>query len=201
MAGIRQSRVIGARTEDARLGLQGLEPARGEDWLRGRLWTPHGTHQARVTDGGTGTLRGKIICPRPRRKKPRRAGAQTLVCPAPEPTPPTPIQPIPPSSCSLLPPGLTQTAGLSRENLPSSREPSLITKSWSVRFLCLSLVTGLISPGHNFLKVQLPPPPAWEFLGGWGQGTRPCSQLGPSTGSSPEEVLGKGLSDGWVSSC
>ena len=56
---------------------------------------------------------------------------------------------------------------------------------WSARFLCL----GLIRPGHHFL-VTLPPPPSdWEFLPGWGQGTQPCSQLGPSTGSGPEEVL------------
>lgn len=26
-----------------RLGLQGLEPAQGEPWLRGRPWTPQGT--------------------------------------------------------------------------------------------------------------------------------------------------------------
>lgn len=114
----------------------------------------------------------------PQRREPSRAGAQTLTCPAH---------------------ALSPTAALSRENLPSSREPSLVT-SWLVRFLCLSLCTGLIRPSHNFLMMQLPPPSDWEFLWGWGQGTKPCSQLGPSTGSGPEEVLREGLSDGWVSS-
>ena len=36
--------------------------------------------------------------------------------------------------------------------------------------------------------VPLPPPSDWEFLWGWGQGTKPCFQLGPSTRSSLEEV-------------
>lgn len=85
--------------------------------------------------------------------------------------------------------------GLSRESLPSSKELSLVTKSWLVRFLCLSLSTGLIRPGHDFLMRQLPPPSDWEFLWGRGQGTKPCSELGPSTGSDPEEGLGVGLSD------
>lgn len=85
--------------------------------------------------------------------------------------------------------------GLGSERLPSSRELSLVTESWLVRFLGLSLSTGLIGPGQDFLMGQLPPPSDWEFLWGWGQGTEPCSKLGPSTGSDPEEGLGVGLSD------
>lgn len=104
---------------------------------------------------------------------------------------------FPPQASARAMPCLTQSAGLGRGDLPSSREPSLITRSWLVRFMCLSLGAGLIRPGHNFLMMQPPPPSDWEFLSGWGQGTRPCSQLGPSTGSGPWRGFVRRVS-GWV---
>lgn len=86
--------------------------------------------------------------------------------------PQSPQQP-PPSGC---PSQLMLSHSQARSQLQvCSGEPSLTPRSWSVRFLCLSLGTGLIRPGHNFLMVQLPPPSDWEFLWGWGQGTKPCS--------------------------
>lgn len=103
-----------------------------------------------------------------------------------------------PALCSLMPGLCVRDAvpdpdcGLSGGSLPSSREPSLVTHSWLVRFLCLSLGMGLIRPGHNFLMRQLPPLSDWEFLWGWGQGTKLCSEVGPSSGSGPEDMLGVG---------
>lgn len=80
--------------------------------------------------------------------------------------------------------------GLGRGSLPSSREPSLLTRLWLVRFPCLSLHVGLIRPGHNFLMRQLPPPSDWEFLWGWGQGTKTLFGGGAQQRGGPRTCLG-----------
>lgn len=134
------------------LGLPRLRLARGEGGLRSRLFTPYNsTASSPMSQMEKWSPRRHNHLSWPQ-GEPSRAGARTLVCPAPGPT------------AHALP----LTAALSKEKLPSSREPSLVTW-WLVRFLCLCPCTGLIRSSHNFLMVQLPPPSDWEFLWGWGQ--------------------------------
>lgn len=150
------------------------------------------TDQVDDTVGGTGALTGKIQLSPATERSQVELGLR-----------PSSMQSLSSRHCrhpAHTPPGLIQTAALSRENLLSFREPSLIATLWSVQVLCLSRGTGLIRPGHNFLMVLLPPPSDWEFLLGVGTGHQALFPAGAQhqvqPGGGPERESVRSMGEG-----